>query len=365
MRQDLLDRLSDQSVAQRYEFSEYTQTSTSENHGDRKAEIDTDFRLNNSQAMELTRINNNSHAHVEYPSWTYLTLRHDQNSSWAQSQFDKGVSYAKAALHESAQNNHALVKKAESCYKSGLEMIPNHVQILTAFGALCINDGRLEHARDLLERALRYGNEELGQFQQQDHQHSNNGSDVSILKEMLTRKKTDLDKTLEDARTYMSVVESKFSAREKIQLSTKKRQRVTMSNKAEKAMNDALAERAFMIGDDPVLQSIGTKTAPTGDYELLSSSEDEKESSNNRRDSRSHSRRDRKRRKKDSKHRRRRERSESRRIRRRREKYGDGGSGCESNADSISSNAGHSSDDDKYRYRKRRKKKSRRKTSSK
>ena len=233
-----------------------------------------------------------------------------QNTSWATAQFDRGISYAKAALNQSSENSHALVKKAEACYKEGLEMIPCHVQILTAYGALCINDGRLEMARDLLGKAIRCGNEE------------DQAADDALL---MKTSGTDKDRTIEDAKTYLSVVESKIRAQKKIESASKKGQGVTLSNKAAQAMNDALAEKIFTEGDVSKVVS-GAASKANDKYQLLSSSsgeEDDEESSVDRRRTK-HSKKKRRRQEKATKHRRRRDRSESRRRRKRRERYDSG-----------------------------------------
>ena len=296
LKQHLLNKLSDPSIVRRYEIT-YSSSSLHHNaiddadddngcdNGDATNGDAINFRLDTFEAMEVTEMspprNENDddtpvlrvpqpppsrHRH-QYPSWNYLTLRHDQNTSWAQAQFDKGVSYAKAALHQSTENHHALVRKAEVCYKEGLEMIPHHPQLLTAYGALCINDGRLEMAKELLEKAIQYS---------QDDQQE--GSSDCI------------NSTLKDARTYYTVVESKLHIHAQIQTQAKKPQ-VTLSNKAEQAMNDALAERAFITGSDPKpLSNTGAE------YQLLSS--DDEESKDKRR---KHSHRKKKRRKREHK----------------------------------------------------------------
>jgi len=106
--------------------------------------------------------------------WNYLSLRHEQNTKWAQSQFERGVKFAKSALalqQEQQQQSQFqprtatsavaaatapqdLIQKAEKCYKQGLELIPHHVGILTAYSALCINDLRYEKAKSMLLEAI-------------------------------------------------------------------------------------------------------------------------------------------------------------------------------------------------------------------
>ena len=286
-----------------------------------------------------------------YPPWNYLTLRHAQNTSWAQSQFDRGVSYAKAAaaLHQSCENSMALINKAEVCYKEGLEMVPHHIQILTAYGALCINDGRLEMARDLLDKAIQYADAD---------------ADANFVLNKVSS--TNRNRTLEDAKTYLSVVEGKLRGREQMeQASKKKGQHMALSSKAEQAMNDALAERAFFVGDDPKKASVSVSVSVSGakshgKYELLSSSEDndneqeeDNESLHKRKKKDSHRKKKRRRRESKHKHRRRRDR------RKKRQRYDSSSSDHESGgdiSDSRGSDASYSSDSrDRKRKRHRRK----------
>jgi hypothetical protein len=300
-----------------------------------------------------------------YPPWNYLTLRHAQNTSWAQSQFDRGVSYAKAALHQSCENSMALIKKAEVCYKEGLEMVPHHIQILTAYGALCINDGRLEMARDLLDKAIQYAtqrdmNDALAADANIVLNHEGIGKS-SGGRGKGENKASSTNRTLEDAKTYLSVVEGKLRGREQMeQASKKKGQHMALSNKAEQAMNDALAERAFSVGDDPKKVSVsGAKSH--GNYELLSLSEDneqeDNESLHKRKKKDSH--RKKKRRRRESKHRRRRDRSESSRRRKKRQRYDSSSSDHESGGDdseSRGSDASYTSDSRDRKRKKHRKK---------
>jgi hypothetical protein len=77
----------------------------------------------------------------------------------------------------SSENRHRqqkeLMQKTEECYKKGLDMIPHHSRILTACGALCINDGRFELAQELLQRAIQYlqqeeEEEQVGEIEEED-----------------------------------------------------------------------------------------------------------------------------------------------------------------------------------------------------
>ncbi len=387
MRQDLINKLADPSIVGRYEH----------NHSHSESEFPShDLRLSFHEAMELqlqlepeltappTTDTCSTSTHTDtasstpldasvpvpassssmYPPWNYLTLRHAQNTSWAQSQFDRGVSYAKAALHQSCENSMALIKKAEVCYKEGLEMIPHHIQILTAYGALCINDGRLEMARDLLDKAIQYAtqrdmNDALAADANIVLNHEGIGKSSGGKGE---NKASSMNQTLEDAKTYLSVVEGKLRGREQMeQASKKKGQHMALSNKAEQAMNDALAERAFSVGDDPKKVSVsGAKSH--GNYELLSSSEDNEQEEDNEslhKRKKKDSHRKKKRRRRESKHRRRRDRSESRRRRKKRQRYDSSSSDHESGGDdseSRGSDASYTSDSRDRKRKKHRKK---------
>lgn len=342
MRQDLLDKLCDPSIVQRYEIpydhkSSFTSAATSDDrsldHPPPKAEhhkfqtnedhpakqeqshaeeFVLNFSLHPTAAMALTRQENAASSNItadsitrtsavrglvghgtdeqtfeyppEYPSsWNYLSLRHKQNCTWATCQFESGVSYAKAAMQYDSHSKEAqaLTQKAEDCYKKGLDMIPHHLQILTAYGALCINDGRLEQAKKLLQRVL-------GTLQ---HQQLETGESGGGSGEMLN--KNDLQETLKDAKTYMAVVESRLQAQKVQTLKASSRgKNIQLSNKAAESMNDVLAERAFVLGE----KSSKGLVQGRGNYDLLSLSEsshdenDEEDAVRKRKDNRDHSR---------------------------------------------------------------------------
>jgi hypothetical protein len=329
MRKDLSKKLTDASLVKRYETGE---NESEWNDGEGKKETSTEiktvgdcdfFTLNPLEAMELTSTKrsfasasasasasatnackpsfendtpadqtNNVDSEISHYQYVYsnefnlagkrnyLTLRHEQNSAWAQLQFIKGIGYAKAALNPSCEqtSTRALVNKAEVCYKEGLEMIPHHPRLLTAYGALCINDGRLEMARDLLIKSIA--------LLQKDNSDEENEVDSD---------------TLKDANTYLNVVDSKLHAKARM-ISQAKKGQVQLSNKAEQAMNDALAERAFSMGNDVTKNNSTSFKASVGmsergargqsdEYQLLSSSSDsETESTRRRRRKRSRSR---------------------------------------------------------------------------
>lgn len=321
-RQDLIHKLFDPSIVKRYEMTrddsgdtrrisaaegkgrsrqQEEQTTITHNHHQQQQQThDTTnerggtfhFSLNPAAAMALTVTEQTATSiavskstrtppvpisrAVQYPSWNYLTLRHKQNTTWAESQFELGVSLAKSALvvddDPSSENRHQqqkeLMQKAEECYKKGLDMIPHHSRILTAYGALCINDGRLELAQELLQRAIRYiqQEEEEEQVGEKEEDHDDDKDRLG---------------TLNDAKTYLAVVESKLHAKNTRQLlldrSTSNgggKQCVEFSNKAQQAMKDVLAERAFVSGEESRRsKKVMGRNKTCGDYDLLSLSE--------------------------------------------------------------------------------------------
>lgn len=321
-RQDLIHKLFDPSIVKRYEMTrddsgdtrrisaaegkgrsrqQEEQTTITHNHHQQQQQThDTTnerggtfhFSLNPAAAMALTVTKQTATSMaaskstrtppvpisraVQYPSWNYLTLRHKQNTTWAESQFELGVSLAKSALvvddDPSSENRHRqqkeLMQKAEECYKKGLDMIPHHSRILTAYGALCINDGRLELAQELLQRAIRYiqQEEEEEQVGEKEEDHDDDKDRLG---------------TLNDAKTYLAVVESKLHAKNTRQLlldrSTSNgggKQCVEFSNKAQQAMKDVLAERAFVSGEESRRsKKVMGRNKTCGDYDLLSLSD--------------------------------------------------------------------------------------------
>lgn len=321
-RQDLIHKLFDPSIVKRYEMTrddsgdtrrisaaegkgrsrqQEEQTTITHNHHQQQQQThDTTnerggtfhFSLNPAAAMALTVTEQTATSiavskstrtppvpisrAVQYPSWNYLTLRHKQNTTWAESQFELGVSLAKSALvvddDPSSENRHQqqkeLMQKAEECYKKGLDMIPHHSRILTAYGALCINDGRLELAQELLQRAIRYiqQEEEEEQVGEKEEDHDDDKDRLG---------------TLNDAKTYLAVVESKLHAKNTRQLLLDRstsygggKQRVELSNKAQQAMKDVLAERAFVSGEESRRsKKVMGRNKTCGDYDLLSLSD--------------------------------------------------------------------------------------------
>jgi len=79
-----------------------------------------------------------------FPPWNYLDLRRTQNSQWATKQLTEGIDFAKAGNEG----------EAEAFYKKGLHLVPDHVDLLVAYGALCANQGRMDEAIEKLEKAI-------------------------------------------------------------------------------------------------------------------------------------------------------------------------------------------------------------------
>ena len=102
---------------------------------------------------------------VSFLQESYLDLRRQQNIGWAEERLVEGVAFSKS------ESEHAF-RKAESCYKKGLDIVPDHADLLTAYGALLAsapssrNPGlyggshhdqsknRTDEALDLLDKAL-------------------------------------------------------------------------------------------------------------------------------------------------------------------------------------------------------------------
>ena len=192
---------------------------------------------------------------VCYPPWNYLTIRHEQNYNWAQSQLEKGVEYAKTALQQQQQQQQTvsstslssslLLEKAESCYKQGLGLIPSHIGLLTAYSALCINDNRLLKAKQMLIGAIEHGESTLSKFKIRNN---------SIQKE------SEVQNVIKDAKLYLHVVEKKLKHEKEAERKSQslfivqnsqtnpsaRVQQLALSSKAEMAFNDALAERSMI-----------------------------------------------------------------------------------------------------------------------
>ena len=241
------------------------------NQSHRNESSSSSLRLNQNESMCLSTIpwnikmvgkedcqnktsnsNNQSSTIQYYPPWNYLGIRHDQNMNWAQNQLEKGVHYAKEALQQEQQqkgqqyqhSTESLLQKAEHCYKQGLDLIPHHIGLLTAYSALCINDNRLVEAKKMLGDVL---------IDQQNINSHNNGSadtDAAVLK---------------DAKLYLKVVEKKLQEemQQKVKDSNRyltsnrndhnsssRAEKIALSNRSEHAYQNALMERSILLQGD-------------------------------------------------------------------------------------------------------------------
>lgn len=95
---------------------------------------------------------------VAFLQKSYLDLRRQQNIGWAEERLVEGVAFSQS------QSKHAF-QKAEDCYKKGLDIVPDHTDLLTAYGALLASvqtsssgshqpKPRTDEALDLLDQAL-------------------------------------------------------------------------------------------------------------------------------------------------------------------------------------------------------------------
>lgn len=222
-------------------------------------ENSTRVKLTQKDAMELSGskwsiVSNHHELFMGYPAFNYLSLRYDQNITWANERFTKGVLFAKQALEPTvdAQAHVSLMRKAETCYKEGLDLIPHHPPLLCAYGALCANEGRYDVAKQLLQDAIRYGEE--------DGQTNDKYADA-----------------VRDAKMYLGVVHSKENVlNHQIASNMKKyNANISLSTRAEKVMNDVQAERDLQL---ETLETDYSRIKSNDRFPLLSSSSDESSS---------------------------------------------------------------------------------------
>lgn len=221
-------------------------------------------KLTQKDAMALsdtkwTIISNQHELSINYPKFNYLSLRHDQNIAWANERFTKGVSFAKQALQVTVddQAHISLMKKAETCYKEGLDLIPHHPPLLCAYGALCANEGRYDVAKHLLQDAIRHGEE--------DSQTNDKYADA-----------------VQDAKTYLEVVYSKEDViKHQMQSSMKRNANILLSTKAEKVLSDVQVERDLQLKPSETEHLRRIKSNDR--FPLLSSSSDDSSSYERRR----------------------------------------------------------------------------------
>ena len=293
------------------------------------------------------------------PNYSYLDLRLSQNAAWAQSQLQRGVEHARKAqaiqdeMRSVTEASAREYKKAEQCYRDGLDLVPSHPELLVALGALCANlGGRDDEAADVLTRAVEVTS---GDAIGKDSSVGNNAR--KYLNEVMRRigREGGGVKTKE---TDSKLTHKQLGSTEQMQ------QKISSASKggearAEKAYLDAMAEQAFLSGDTSKLKDFAGRNRDSkgsSKYELLAepSSEDEEEFHKMKSNDREDEERYRKRRKK-KKHRSRREsrhRSKKRSSRKhkkskrskRKRRYRSSSSGSESN--DVSSSEEYSSSEE-------------------
>jgi len=236
------------------------------------------------------KCSNETSSSSHYMHESHLDLRLMQNTHWAEGRLAKGVEFAKLALEattasgappsagagemlSSAKAELVFAKKAESCYKEGLEMIPNHASLCVAYGALCANDGRLELAKSLFLKALpacSSVNYTSDREDGNDESYGNGGrSSSNSVGGVASRNNTNQPKETvvqQNARLYLAAVEKRIIEKKTNSSSLRhtyhqkrtnhKHMNVTnsmpiMSNRAEKALQDAITERDFLMGPSP------------------------------------------------------------------------------------------------------------------
>ena len=215
------------------------------------------------------------------PNYSYLDLRLSQNAAWAKSQLQRGVGHARKAqaiqdeMHSVTEASAREYKKAEQCYRDGLDLLPSHPELLVALGALCANlGGRDEEAADLLTRAVEVTSEDaMGKD-------SSVGSNARKYLNEVMRRIEGRGGGSKGKETYEKLTHKQLG-------STEMQQKAPGASKggearAEKAYLDAMAEQAFLSGDTSKLKGVAARNSDSkglSKYELLAepSSEDEEE----------------------------------------------------------------------------------------
>mmetsp|Transcript_28492 Transcript_28492/g.82422 ORF Transcript_28492/g.82422 Transcript_28492/m.82422 type:complete len:436 (+) Transcript_28492:109-1416(+) len=301
------------------------------------------------------------------PSYSYLDLRLSQNAAWAKAQLQRGVGHARRAqaiqeeTHSVTEASAREYRKAEQCYRDGLDLVPSHPELLVTLGALCANLGRDEEAADVLTRAVEVTSE--------------NGAETAMGKDS----SVDIN-----ARKYLNEVMRRLGragrngggshfikADEGGNHTFTKSESIAMQvaskggeARAEQALRDAMAEQAFLSGDSSALKGVAARKGDgkgSATYGLLEEppSEDEEElykmKSNHREDDERYRRRKRKNKNKhrsshENRHRRKRKSSRKHKKRKRskrKRRYSSSSSDLESNI--VSSREGHLSSDEESR----------------
>jgi tetratricopeptide (TPR) repeat protein len=183
-----------------------------------------------------------------FPETGYLELRRQQNTSWANQRLAEGIHFAK-------QNEHA---KAAEAYCKGLELTPNHADLMVAYAALLANQGNREKAIDLLERAIK------------------------------------ADSSNANAKAYLAEIRAHG------------KQHSGILDKSDRAIKDASLEKSFLMGTSA---TTSTLVADQQNYPLLQEPDEEKAARH--RDRRQKRKKDRRKKEKRRKHNRKRKRHDS------------------------------------------------------
>ena len=254
-----------------------------------------------------------------YPKWNYLAIRHKQNVNLVSSLFEKGVSYAKSGLQKQREeeigtressmkdttmniSSNELLENAEMNYKQGLDLIPSHIGILTAYSALCINANRLHEAKSMLEDVMKQqhnyyddkikNENSIDDNDDKNHDNTDDGDDSinnsTMLYDVDYGGENVIQNIYKDAKLYLNVVEQKIEQQQQQQQhyklqkhevnSTSTTRQKTIQLHLSNKVNDLIAERSFLVHHDDGDDNSGMKkrqSKMSKKYELLSSSEDE------------------------------------------------------------------------------------------
>mmetsp|Transcript_8159 Transcript_8159/g.11758 ORF Transcript_8159/g.11758 Transcript_8159/m.11758 type:complete len:423 (+) Transcript_8159:99-1367(+) len=191
----LLERLYDPSTMRRAEAQMSIENSLVGLHSLTKTPWELSVTLDHSVEESNTQSNETDVEEKAYPSWSYLDLRRMQNVNWATRRMEDGIKLAKESNW----------RQAENCYKEGLDLVPTHAELWVAYGCLCANTGRVQEGIDKLERALRE------------------------------------DPDCPNAQKYLDSIR-----KTNLILPNNAPKKPPLATKSEKAMQDAIAEKAFL-----------------------------------------------------------------------------------------------------------------------
>lgn len=155
-------------------------------------------------------------AEESFPKVHYLDLRRQQNTQWADQRLREGIQIASEQPLTSSSYTKAL-----TVYQQGLELVPNHVDLLVAMGALQASYGEYDSAISLFQRA-----------QILEPNHAN-------------------------ARTYMDQVLAALE-RQNIRAYSTSRETGAIVTKAERASMDASLERSLLANFETAVAAAGS-----------------------------------------------------------------------------------------------------------